>query len=135
MTSRTETILAGCAFWTHSHRSATSARMHLAIRPLDIRRVPCRYIFMSELINTGGPAFPVVAEGGTESGLNPVLDFGMTLRDYFAAHIISAIISKAEPNDIIRFGVVNAEKQMANVSYRVADAMLLARTINQTPTA
>lgn len=60
-------------------------------------------------INNGGPAFPV-----------EVLDKqrnGMTLRDYFAAMAMQAVIEK-------RSGIPNQEAQFA---YEIADAMLKAR--------
>ena len=69
---------------------------------------------MNKPINDGGAAFP----GSGPSYPQPV---GMTLRDYFAAKAMSALISCA-PNhgDLPHVGgAVDA--------YRYADAMLIAR--------
>jgi hypothetical protein len=57
--------------------------------------------------NTGGPAFP--------THLN--LTQGMTLRDYFAAKAMQAIVSN---------GDVDPQK-ISQASYIIADAMLKAR--------
>ena len=61
--------------------------------------------------NTGGPAFPA-----------PIVDVdsheGMTLRDYFAAKAMQAVIARGD--DTNRPG-------MAEWSYSMADAMLKAR--------
>jgi hypothetical protein len=66
--------------------------------------------------NTGGPAFPY--EERDYSG-NPSKDhFGMTLRDYFAAKAMQAVIARGD--DTNRPG-------MAEWSYAMADAMLKAR--------
>jgi hypothetical protein len=65
--------------------------------------------------NTGGPAFPLHAE------IRPALDTewcGMTLRDYFAAKAMQAVIARGD--DTNRPG-------MAEWSYAMADAMLKAR--------
>ena len=58
---------------------------------------------------TGGPAFPT----------NDVCYNGMTLRDYFAAKAMQAILS--DPNFSI------PDDKLAEASYWVADAMLEAR--------
>ena len=60
---------------------------------------------------TGGPAFPVAID-------NQVLDDGMTLRDYFAAKAMQALLS-------IQGGTLEKD---AEVAYKMADAMLKART-------
>lgn len=64
---------------------------------------------MSADTNTGGPAFP-----------SPALQTfkeGMTLRDYFAAKAMQAIVSN---------GDVDPQK-ISQASYIIADAMLKAR--------
>jgi len=61
--------------------------------------------------NTGGPAFP------TGTGVTPY-NPGMTLRDYFAAKAMQAVIARGD--DTNRPG-------MAEWSYAMADAMLKAR--------
>jgi hypothetical protein len=60
---------------------------------------------------TGGPAFPVAID-------DQVLDDGMTLRDYFAARAMQALLS-------IQGGTLEKD---AEVAYKMADAMLKART-------
>ena len=62
--------------------------------------------------NTGGPAFPV-----TEDNYVHKDNTGMTLRDYFAAKAMQAIVSN---------GDVNSQK-ISQASYVIADAMLEAR--------
>ena len=64
-------------------------------------------------VNTGGPAFP---------GLHPSKeckynDPGMTLRDYFAAKAMQGILFEGLD-----------EKQTAESAYKMADAMMKART-------
>ena len=66
--------------------------------------------------NTDGPAFP---------GLHPskechYQDAGMTLRDYFAAKAMQAILTNHKIEDCDDFVV-------ANCAYQMADAMLEAR--------
>jgi len=58
--------------------------------------------------NTGGPAFPLFAATGYA---------GMTLRDYFAAKAMQAVVSN---------GDVDPQK-ISQASYIIADAMLKAR--------
>lgn len=74
---------------------------------------------------TGGPAFP--CEGGNKfiSGneiRKTLPSSGMDLRDYFAA--------KALPQMMMQYGdsLPYAHKDVAEESYRIADAMLAART-------
>lgn len=62
---------------------------------------------------TGGPAFPDHEGQYDYTG-------GMTLRDYFAAKVMSGVQSNPELSDW------GAEKY-ANYAYEVADAMLKAR--------
>ena len=62
--------------------------------------------------DTGGTAFPLHSE------VRPALDTewcGMTLRDYFAAKAVSALVHSRTPNDA------------AAEAYAYADAMLKAR--------
>lgn len=64
--------------------------------------------------NTGGPAFPV-------PGLQADEDFnGMSLRDYFAAKAMAAML--AEPN------LQATRDEFAKYAYEMADAMLAARS-------
>jgi hypothetical protein len=65
--------------------------------------------------NTGGPAFPVLIIDRPKE----LAHFnGMTLRDYFAAKAMQAVIARGD--DTNRPG-------MAEWSYAMADAMLKAR--------
>ncbi|HGE8458763.1 TPA: hypothetical protein ACGD77_002971 [Serratia marcescens] len=67
---------------------------------------------------TGGQAFPMLGNVGYNSDWQ--LEEGMTLRDYFAAKVMSGVQSNPELSDW------GAEKY-ANYAYEVADAMLKAR--------
>lgn len=73
--------------------------------------------------DTGGPAFPVVIP------LDQSAEFftGMTLRDYFAAKAMQAIVDSSQYQC---GGGLNSLKNLQGVaedSYAVADAMLKAR--------
>lgn len=73
------------------------------------------------------PAFPSIIQKRNDLGFMESAPFteGMTLRDYFAAKAMSAIIrnlSGIQPNDL---------PFMANDCYHVADAMLKAREEKQ----
>ena len=65
-------------------------------------------------INTGGPAFPrnILDHG---HGVTTVHESGMTLRDYFAAKAMQALLHK------------NYFDVAAKEAYQMADAMLKAR--------
>jgi hypothetical protein len=71
--------------------------------------------------DNGGPAFPcVVTGGGIEANCHQVgnheyQDYGMTLRDYFAAKAVMGMAGDDQPCRI------------ASISYAIADAMLLER--------
>jgi len=67
---------------------------------------------MSESIWHGGPAFPM----GYHPEGNSADQFGMTLRDYFAAKAIEALIIRG-------WGLENASVK----AFEIADAMLKAR--------
>jgi hypothetical protein len=60
--------------------------------------------------NTGGPAFPSTHAHGQ--------DEGMTLRDYFAAKAMQGYVGQGKSYDFA---------DIAQASYRLADAMLKAR--------
>lgn len=66
--------------------------------------------------NTGGPAFPQ-ANDRSVAALSIANSHGMTLRDYFAAAAMQAILSEAE----------TFWKGAAPLAYQYADAMLEAR--------
>lgn len=74
---------------------------------------------MSE-VKGGGPAFPTTQYA---NGISPTgHDFGMTMRDYFAA--------KAMQGMCATLGEVNGEPfwtVLASDAYKIADAMLRAR--------
>lgn len=65
---------------------------------------------------TGGPAFPIYHGGN----FRPQED-GMTLRDYFAAKAMQALLSDGD------WRADMLPKDTAHISYVVADAMLKAR--------
>ena len=62
------------------------------------------------------PAFPLVAED--DSGM--MINMGMSLRDYFAAKAMQAIVSKEVSH-------VSWVDEYAKNAYKMADAMLKAR--------
>jgi hypothetical protein len=70
----------------------------------------------------GGPAFPRPAfESVIDSRFNDYGTNGMSLRDYFAAKAMAAIITtQPYPNGIIILGIVSD-------AYLIADEMLKAR--------
>jgi len=76
---------------------------------------------MSE-INNGGPAFPVWELNG--SGNPEMTCFGMTLRDYFAAKAMPAIIGSRAG---VSLDIDEFMKNAACISYAMADAMIKAR--------
>ena len=75
--------------------------------------------------NTGGPAFPHVADlvqhspnGGITT--KPITSNGMTLRDYFAAKVMQAILTNHRLEDC-------DDDVVASNAYQIADFMLKAR--------
>ena len=73
---------------------------------------------MTDEIKTGGLAFPFNDIGGD-------CDPGMTLRDYFAAKAMAALISRYDSVNIDKEGVA---EEIANSANKLADAMLAARS-------
>lgn len=71
-------------------------------------------------IETGGPAFPIFPETG---GGHAAAFVGMTLRDYFAAKALQGVLSDVPAT---LYGL-DFEKNIAKLSYFIADAMLEAR--------
>jgi hypothetical protein len=69
--------------------------------------------------NTGGPAFPTPRY---ERG--DMYSLGMTLRDYFAAKAMQAIISCRGEKQLMNADIAD---NIAFMSYCVSDAMLKAR--------
>jgi hypothetical protein len=81
----------------------------------------------------GGAAFPGPFSGhcGTESHADPCgcyVDSGMTLRDYFAGQVLPAIMKGAL--ELAALGEKHDHRDLAIAAYRVADAMILARSEN-----
>ena len=93
-----------------------------------------------QTIDNGGPAFPQDLQG--RRGDNPEYQ-GMTLRDWFAGQMMSAMVSASNDTAIVpkdesgeyahhnswpavseRHGEI---KELARISYDIADAMLKAR--------
>jgi hypothetical protein len=79
----------------------------------------------------GGPAFPVLIQGDPDGDVvgfqtGPISGWatGMTLRDYFAAKAMTAIVSTVAARDE-EDGLSEAE--VAQYSYELADAMLARR--------
>jgi hypothetical protein len=72
---------------------------------------------MSDTKNTGGPAYPVKLSVPNYSFM--VEHPGMTLRDYFAAMAMQGIVANCRS--------IGGDDGTAEVSFRLADAMLKAR--------
>jgi hypothetical protein len=64
--------------------------------------------------DNGGPAFPTTEGNGVNYG-----DYGMTLRDYFAAKAMQGLIAGCERPFV---------EHIAKMSYDMADAMIKARS-------
>lgn len=74
-------------------------------------------------IKTGGPAFPTQEERYPDGLLSEPATYGMTLRDYFAAKAMQAMLSS--PNCPMQI----CENELASQAYITADAMLKARSV------
>ena len=72
--------------------------------------------------NTGGAAFPYAAVHGCNG------EYGMTLRDYFAAKAMQTILA-SQYEDGIYVGDLDSDSEdvCAISAYKMADAMLKAR--------
>ncbi len=74
---------------------------------------------MSAARNDGGPAFPTVEQVDRHGDPTTYADSGMSLRDYFAAKAMQGMLASD----------INAtESSFAQQAYKMADAMLEART-------
>jgi hypothetical protein len=90
---------------------------------------------MSAQIKDGGSAFPVTFIDGPTG--QPCAIAGMTLRDYFAAKCVAAMVSTihiSEDYDRYRdvahsFGLKSVSDWFALEAYKQADAMLRAREV------
>jgi hypothetical protein len=67
----------------------------------------------------GGPAFPVTPDNDVRT--NGAGGTGMTLRDYFAAKAVQALLQISGPDDVV------SAADYSKMAYEVADAMLAAR--------
>jgi hypothetical protein len=66
------------------------------------------------MINTGGPAFPVVGQWYGDK-LGGQLTHGMTLRDWFAGMALQGLLASTKTNDAL---------VIAKDAYIIADAMI-----------
>lgn len=107
---------------------------------------------MDEKINDGGPAFPTALIGGSAPGRETGGDTGMSLRDYFAAQAMQAIVGSFRQTmrgkedarytseaDLTTFdrdmaldinnktGDCDGASEIAFDAYAIADSMLQAR--------
>lgn len=72
--------------------------------------------------DTGGPAFPVHPDMAAQLGCVPSSsDAGMSLRDYFAAKAMQALITAPNVRPMIEDG------EVSGWAYKMADAMMKAR--------
>jgi hypothetical protein len=80
------------------------------------------------MTNKNEPAFPVSALVYNEDGKDPttIIHDGMTLRDYFAAKAMQSILSSDRYLGLI--GINRFEQRNAEDAYKMADAMMKART-------
>ncbi len=86
-------------------------------------------------INDGGPAFPVWELNGKDQP--EMTGFGMSLRDYFAAKAMAALIAEpvselwpgtaAQWANQLQHTQLDGPSMVARVAYMMADAMLKAR--------
>ena len=72
---------------------------------------------MTDKINTGGPAYPVPMNN---------CDHGMTLRDYFAGHVLPAIYEDCTGTSPSN-GCETWSQMVAREAFDIADAMIAAR--------
>lgn len=63
--------------------------------------------------NRGGPAFPTICHG------EGVYTEGMTLRDYFAAKAMQAVLT-----GLVTTSERPVSTELADLSYKIADAMI-----------
>ena len=79
--------------------------------------------------NNGGPAFPT--ENERQTGANSFHYEGMTLRDYFAAKALLALVSGRSWGNISPGSDDELMAIWASSAYCLADAMLKARAAGQ----
>ena len=78
---------------------------------------------MSNTPDNGGPAFPCAIYNGEIDAYED--EHGMTMRDYFAAKALAALIGHESKDYMNRGG--KAVPSLATWAYEYADAMLRAR--------
>lgn len=83
-------------------------------------------------INNGGPAFPRLLKVGDVA----LTEFGMTLRDYFAAKAMQGIVSSIDGEENYQrlrghaaADGLSVSEWIARDAYKQADAMLAAREV------
>ena len=74
---------------------------------------------------TGGPAFPMPMTMMTAEHIANEPEYGMTLRDYFAAKAMQSLMLSDRYRGIV--GINRYEHWTAENAYQLADAMLKAR--------
>jgi len=85
---------------------------------------------MNDKIDTVGAAFPIAYTESSFGNQNPLMpETGMTLRDYFAASAMQALINKTK-NDAVSNHGTQCQDEIANDAFKIADAMLRQREIN-----
>jgi hypothetical protein len=92
---------------------------------------------MSAQIKDGGPAFPCEQHETQDNTWNQTFESGMTLRDYFAAKCVAAMVSTIRSDDgysrakkIAEYhGMDRVSDWFAHDAYKQADAMLRAREV------
>ena len=73
----------------------------------------------------GGPAFPFACQGPTTG---PEIYYGMSIRDYFAARVMAAMIPRYDVDDgIVSEHPHTGQEMLVRAAYRVADAMIAER--------
>lgn len=72
--------------------------------------------------NYGGPAYPGTEVNGLNCGAT-----GMSLRDYFAAKAMQALLTKWPPMEVTERERIALVKDLAESAFDVADSMLKAR--------
>lgn len=76
----------------------------------------------------GGPAFPT----SEAVGQVVVTNFGMTLRDYFAAKAMAAIITNPETqHELSGMSADEGSVMISAIAYTQADAMISAREVSK----
>lgn len=73
-----------------------------------------------EKLKDGGPAFPLGDQRSQSGDITSYAEFGMTLRDFFAAKAMAALIAKYDGDDGSMDGIPSS-------AYQYADAMIRAR--------